>query len=72
MNNTRTVQLAARTGGSSILDTWGNQDDLELAQSRRLIGNWATLTELPEGPPAGEPVTEIVPAGEPVTEIEEL
>ena len=63
MNNTRTVQLAASTGGSIILDNWSNQDDLEIAQSRRLIGDWATLTELPDGPPAGEPVTEI-PMGE--------
>jgi len=71
MNNTRTVQLAASTGGSIILDNWSNQDDLEIAQSRRLIGDWATLTELPDGPPAGEPVTEIHEDTAPAPEIAE-
>ncbi len=71
MNNTRTVQLAASTGGSIILDNWSNQDDLEIAQSRRLIGDWATLTELPDASPAGEPVTEIYEDTAPAPEIAE-
>ena len=59
----RTVSLIAASAASVILDNWGYQDDLELAQSRRLIGNWAALTELPDASPAWEPVTEI-PMGE--------
>jgi len=67
----RTVSLIAASAASVILDNWGYQDDLELAQSRRLIGNWATLTELPDGPPAGEPVTEIYEDTAPAPEIAE-
>ena len=66
----RTVQLATR-GGSSIIEAWKLQDDLELFQSASLVGNWATLTELPDGPPAGEPVTEIHEDTAPAPEIAE-
>ena len=66
----RTVQLATR-GGSSIIEAWKLQDDLGLFQSASLVGNWATLTELPDGPPAGEPVTEIHEDTAPAPEIAE-
>ena len=59
----RTVSLIAASAASVILDNWGYQDDLELAQSRRLIRDWAALTELRDASPAWEPVTEI-PMGE--------
>ena len=59
----RTVSLIAASAASVTLDSWGYQDDLELAQSRRLIRDWAILTELPDASPAWEPVTEI-PMGE--------